>query len=163
MTLAAWIWASVLGTAALTIVMSGSQQLGWTRMSFPLMLGTAFTPDHDRAVLYGTGVHSIVGFVAGAVYGAFFDWLGVADWWIGTLAGAVHGALVLLVLFPVLPAVHPRMAIETQGPEPTRGLEPPGPLGSYYGRPTAVATFVAHVLFGIIVALVYGRDLANGA
>ena len=34
-----------------------SQGIGFTRMNVPYMLGTMFTPDRDRAKLYGFGVH----------------------------------------------------------------------------------------------------------
>jgi hypothetical protein len=77
--------------------------------------------------------------------------LGLATWWLGTIAGLLHGLAVLIALMPILPAVHPRMASEQRGPEPTRALEPPGVLALNYGRQTPVVTLVAHVAYGAIL------------
>jgi hypothetical protein len=47
------------------------------------------------------------------------------------------------------------MATENHGPEPTRGLEPPGPLGSNYGYPTPVFTFLGHLAYGAVLGALY--------
>jgi hypothetical protein len=56
---------------------------------------------------------------------------------------------------PLLPGLHPRMASEHRGPEPTRLLEPPGFLALHYGRRTPVVAVLAHVLYGIILGAFY--------
>jgi hypothetical protein len=51
--------------------------------------------------------------------------------------------------------LHPRMASEHHGPNPTRQLEPPGFMALNYGRPTPVATILAHLLYGAILGAFY--------
>ena len=48
------LWGFV-GTVILTTLMAGSQGLGLSRINFPFMLGTMFTPNRDRAKLIGFG------------------------------------------------------------------------------------------------------------
>ncbi len=50
------LWGFV-GTVILTTLMAGSQGLGFSRINFPYMLGTMFTPNRDRAKLIGFGIH----------------------------------------------------------------------------------------------------------
>jgi hypothetical protein len=51
--------------------------------------------------------------------------------------------------------VHPRMAAEDQGPDPTPMLQPPGFLALNYGKRTPLVTVVAHIVYGAIVAAAY--------
>jgi hypothetical protein len=150
----ALLWGFV-GTVVLTGLMSASQGLGLTRMSLPYMLGTMFTPDRDRAKLVGFGVHLVNGWWLALVYAAAFQSWRVATWWLGTLIGGVHGLFVLLVVLPLLPGLHPRMASEQRGPEPTRQLEPPGFLALNYGRRTPFSVLLAHLVYGAILGAFY--------
>ncbi|MGZ3457893.1 MAG: hypothetical protein ACXU86_05230 [Archangium sp.] len=59
------------------------------------------------------------------------------------------------MVLPVLPAVHPRMASESQGPTEVRLLEPPGFLGLHYGPRTPLTTLVAHLAFGVLLGALY--------
>ena len=52
--------------------MSATQEVGFTRMNLPFMLGTMFTPDRDRAKLVGFGVHLLNGWVLAFIYAAAF-------------------------------------------------------------------------------------------
>lgn len=54
--------------------------------------------------------------------------------------------------------IHPRMASETTGPEPTRALEPPGFLTLNYGRRTPSITLIAHVAYGVILGAFYALE-----
>jgi hypothetical protein len=60
-----------------------------------------------------------------------------------------------VILLPVIQDLHPRMATESQGPDPTPMLQPPGFLALSYGRATPAVTMAAHVVYGTIVALLY--------
>ena len=155
MSVGAWLYSAGLATGILVVLMSGSQVLGLSRMSFPLLLGTFFTPKRDLALVFGTVAEVILGFVFALAYIGVFEWRGGASWWLGGLGGALHGALLLLVILPLLPGLHPRMASERQGPEPTRGLEPPGLLGCNYGLATPAWTFAAHLVYGVLLASLY--------
>jgi hypothetical protein len=66
------LWGFV-GTVILTTLMAGSQRLGLSRINFPFMLGTMFTPNRDRAKLIGFGVHFLNGWIFASVYAAAFE------------------------------------------------------------------------------------------
>ena len=144
------LWGFV-GTIVLTGLMSASQGLGMSRMNLPFMLGTMFTADRDRAKLVGFGVHVVFGWLFAALYTAAFRSWHRATWWLGAVVGLVHGLFVLLTLMPILPGLHPRMASEQRGPEPTRELEPPGFLALNYGRRTPLTVMIAHIVYGTIL------------
>jgi hypothetical protein len=150
-----WLLWGFAATVLLTALMEGSQGLRLTRMSLPYLLGTMFTPDRDRARLYGVGVHLVNGWLFSLVYVAAFHVSGWYTAWFGALVGLVHGAFVLVVGMPALPGLHPRMASEHQGPTVVRGLEPPGFLARNYGGRTPVSVLVAHVLFGAVLGFCY--------
>ena len=100
-------------------------------------------------------MHLVNGLIFALGYALLFELLGRSDWWVGAAAGAIHGALALVILLPMLQDVHPRMAAEDQGPDPTPMLQPPGFLALNYGKRTPLVTVVAHIVYGAIVAAAY--------
>ncbi|MDX1655692.1 MAG: hypothetical protein R3310_10835 [Candidatus Competibacteraceae bacterium] len=142
-------------TVVLTVFMYLCQWQGWSRMSLPFMLGTMVTPSRDRANYLGIAFHLLVGWSLAAIYALAFESWGLATWWAGLAIGLVHGLYVVAVLMPMLPYVHPRMANEHDGPDPTRMLEPPGFMGLNYGRRTPIITLAAHLLYGGILGAFY--------
>lgn len=150
---AGWAIFGLIATAALTAVMMGAQLAGLTRLDLPLMLGTIVVPDPDRARVAGFFIHLVNGQVFALGYAAAFAAVGRATWWGGGLLGALHGAVTLLVIVPLLPGVHPHMASERAGLSSGAALEPPGLLGLNYGRETPVVTLVAHVAYGIALGV----------
>jgi uncharacterized membrane protein YagU involved in acid resistance len=101
------------------------------------------------------GVHLVNGWLLALIYAAAFQSWRRATWWLGAAIGLVHGLFVLLVVMPVLPGLHPRMASEQRGPEPTRQLEPPGFLALNYGRRTPISVILAHLVYGGILGTFY--------
>jgi uncharacterized membrane protein YagU involved in acid resistance len=148
------LWGFV-GTVALTTIMSASQGLGLSRMSIPYLLGTMLIPGRDRAMLVGFAFHVLNGWIFALIYALAFESWGEATWWGGTGIGLIHSLFVLLVGMSLLPAMHPRMANEQQGPSPTRHLQPPGVLGLNYGRRTPLVTILAHLVYGAILGGFY--------
>ena len=148
------LWGFV-GTLVLTTLMAGSQALGLTRMNLPYLLGTMVTSNRDRAKSMGFGMHLINGWLFASLYAAAFQSWRRATWWLGALIGLVHGLFVLVASDKVLPALHPRMASEEQGPTPTRQLEPPGFLALNYGRRTPLSIILAHLVYGSILGAFY--------
>jgi hypothetical protein len=146
------------GTIALTSILRVAQAIGLTRIDLPLMLGTMVTVRRDRAKVYGFVLHLINGWIFAYVYASAFEALHKATWWVGIIVGAVHGFFVLAVGMPSLPGIHPRMATDSTGPEPTRDLQPPGFLALNYGQQTAIATMVAHVIYGAILGQFYPQQ-----
>ncbi len=148
------LWGFV-ATVVLSIVTEGSRGLGWSRMSLPFMMGTMFTANYDLAEPIGFVVHFVDGWAFALLYALVFDTLHRTGWWLGAILGLLQGLMVLVVLMPLLPAVHPRMADEHSGPEPTTGLEPPGFMALNYGRRTPLFTLTGHILYGAILGFGY--------
>ncbi len=140
-----------LATLVLTSVLRYSQALQLTRMDLPFVLGAAVTPDRDRAKVVGFVLHLLNGWAMAFLYLAVFRALGRSSWWLGALLGVAHTAVMMGVVVPILPAVHPRMASETRGPDPTPLLEPPGFLALNYGRQTPLVSLAAHVIYGALL------------
>lgn len=145
------------GTTILTTILRGCQALGLTRLDLPLLLGLIFTPSRDLAKVYGFLVHLLNGWLFSLAYAAFFSEMGYAIWWLGGAIGVIHGLFVLAVGLPAMPGLHPRMATDAMGPEPTRELEPPGFMAMNYGRQTPLVTMLAHIIFGAILGTFYPR------
>jgi len=148
---AGWATFGFVATVLLTSIMVASQLLGLSRMDLPLMLGTIFVENPGRARVVGFFIHLVNGQIFALLYAAAFALIGRATWWIGALFGLLHGLAALMVIVPLLPGVHPRMASERTGPELHAVLEPPGPLGLNYGRQTPLFTLAAHVAYGALL------------
>ena len=150
-----WLLWGFAATIILTTLSAAAQGLGLTRMNLPYMLGTIFTPNRDRAKLYGFGVHVIAGWIFSLIYILLFQSLGVAGWWRGLVFGLIHALFVLVIITSLLPGLHPRMASEQQGPTAQNMLEPPGFLALHYGLQTPLAILVSHAVFGAILGTFY--------
>lgn len=150
-----WLLWGFASTVVLTSILSASQGMGITRMNLPYLLGTIFTPNRDRAKLLGSMVHFANGWLFSLIYVAAFHAWNQASWWLGALVGMVHAIFVLTVLMAMLPALHPRMANEQQGPSVVRQLEPPGFLALHYGVRTPLSVVLSHLIFGGILGFFY--------
>ena len=109
------IWGALAGGAVGTIVLTSglriAQELGWTRMDIPLLLGTVFTDRRGRASVIGYAVHFANGLLFALAYYAVFRAVSHAGWLFGAALGVVHAGLAGGALMTVLlPAVHPRMS-----------------------------------------------------
>ena len=142
--------AGFVGTLVLTTLEAGAQQLNLTRMSVPYLLGAAFTKSRDRAKVIGFFTHLINGQLFALLYLAIFHALGQGGVLRGAFIGLVHSAVVLLVVMPLLPSIHPRMASLHQGPTELRQLEPPGPFALHYGVSTPLVVILSHIVFGAL-------------
>jgi hypothetical protein len=150
------LWGALVGGLVGTVVLTSglriAQELGWTRMDIPLLLGTVFTDNRSRASVVGYLLHFFNGLVFALVYYGTFKAVDHAGWAFGAALGVVHaafagGALVTILL----PAVHPRMGTPWSDAEETPLLEPPGFMLVNYGRRTAVWTLLVHIAYGAIV------------
>ncbi len=150
----ALLWGFV-ATIVLTTLMAAAQALKLSRMSIPFLLGTMFTANRSRARLIGFMGHVMNGWVFALVYALAFESWGRATWWLGAGIGVVHVAFVLVAAMPLMPGMHPRMASEEHGPEPTRQLQPPGVLALNYGYRTPAAALVAHLAYGAVLGGFY--------
>jgi hypothetical protein len=148
---AGWAVFGLVATTLLTTVLVLLQLVGRTRLDLPLLLGSAFVADPDRARVVGFAVHLGFGQLFAAFYVAGFATLDRATWWLGALFGLAHSVVALAVLVPLLPGVHPRMASERAGPDSHAVLEPPGRLAVNYGLATPLITIAAHVVYGAVL------------
>jgi hypothetical protein len=152
MTLGAALAGGAVGTIVLTSTLRFAQELGWTRMDIPLLLGTVFTDRRGPASVLGYVIHFANGLGFALAYYAVFRAVGHSGWLFGAALGVVHAGLAGGALMTVLlPAVHPRMGTPWSDAEETPILEPPGFLLMNYGRRTAIWTLLAHVAYGAIV------------
>lgn len=147
----ALVGVAVIGTILLTGVLIAAQLAGWTRMDVPLMLGTAFVADPDRARVVGFALHLVNGLVFALLYTIVFALMGWASWWTGLMFGAFLGLVSLVLFVPLMTGVHPRMASTRSGPDADTLLEPPGLLGLNYGRQTPSVTLLAHLVYGAVL------------
>jgi hypothetical protein len=148
---AGWAVFGLVATTVLTGLMVAAQLGGLSRMDIPLILGLLVTPKPDLARVLGFGIHLANGQVFAIAYAAAFTLIGRSEWWMGAAFGALHGALALTVVLPLVGGVHPRMATERAGPDVGGRLEPPGLLALNYGRETPLVTLIAHVAYGAIL------------
>jgi hypothetical protein len=150
------LWGALAGGAVGTILLTSglrvAQELGFTRMDVPLLLGTIFTDRRGRASVIGYLIHFSNGLVFALAYYGVFRAVGHAGWLFGAALGIVHACLAGGALLTVLlPAVHPRMGTPWSDSEETPLLEAPGFLLLNYGRRTAIWTLVGHIVYGAIV------------
>ncbi|MEX2015424.1 MAG: hypothetical protein WD873_02225 [Candidatus Hydrogenedentales bacterium] len=152
--LSAILW-GLFATGLLTIIMVGSQGLGWSRMSLPFLIGTAFSSKRRTAVIAGALFHFSAGCVFAILYALVFEQWNRVSIWLGLSLGLYHGLFMLVVVVSLLPAIHPRMAGKHHGPAPFPQLEPPGFLGIHYGLRTPLITMTAHLVYGATLGAFY--------
>jgi hypothetical protein len=155
MNILGWLLWGFVATLTMTALMSAAQAARWTRLSLPYLLGTMVTPDRDRAVLLGFAIHLANGWLLALIYAAAFHSWNLATWWAGAAIGAVHALFVLTIGMSLLPALHPRIANEQQGPTVRRQIEPPGFLALHYGFQTPLTLFAGHLVFGALFGAFY--------
>jgi hypothetical protein len=156
------LWGFV-ATVFLSGILRIAQAMGVTRIDLTLMLGTMFSEDRDHAKVIGFILHFLNGWAFASIYVAAFHSMRRSSALIGGLIGAVHAMFVLSAALPLLPGAHPRMASESDGPEPTSMLQPPGFFAMNYGRRTPIVTVAAHVIYGAILGQFYrvGRTASD--
>jgi hypothetical protein len=146
---------ALVGTTIMTGLMEAAQARRFTRMSLPFLLGTMVSERRAAVRVWGSLFHLLNGLVFASGYAVIFERARRSGWRLGAGIGAVHGLVVLVALLPIVSEVHPRMAGEDEGPDPTPMLEPPGFLGLHYGIQTPAVAMAGHVVYGAIVGSLY--------
>ena len=125
------------GTAAMTVLMYVAPMMGMPKMDIVGMLGSMFTTNKGLATVLGLIAHFMAGVVFAILYALLWSaGIGSATWVWGLVFGVVHG-IVAIVMIPLLMRLHPR------APEMAGGLM------------AKAGMLVAHLIFGLVVALVY--------
>ena len=146
------LW-SLIATATMTTILSASQGLGLSRLSLPFLIGAAFTERRSHAQIIGFLLYATGGWLFAFFYMAFFISIGRGSWWIGLLLGAAHAVALLVVLMPLIPYAHPRMATAYDGPARSHRLEPPGFMGLNYGYNTPITVLLSLCAYGAVLGL----------
>lgn len=156
------LW-GLLATLVMTTALQTSQGLGLSRLSFSFLVGTLFTGRRTYANVVGFILYALGGWAFAVVYVAFFLSIGLGNWWVGALFGIAHGIVILVVMLPLIPYVHPRMASEYDGPSQLQRLEPPGFIGLNYGYRTPLSVLVSQAAYGAVLGLCFelSRPLAG--
>ena len=144
-----------IGTALMTIVLSGSRFFGWSRISLPFLVGTLFSGNRRVAEVTGFILYVIGGWLFSIFYALVFESLQMANGWLGAVIGVLHGLFLLTAALPLAPNLHPRLATEYDGPTLQRRIEPPGFMGLNYGRGTPLVTLIGQALYGLMLGIGY--------
>ena len=144
------LW-GLLGTLAMTTVLQGAQQLGWTRLSLPTIAGTWFSGTRRTAAAAGFVVYVLGGWAFALLYYLLFASVGITNWWFGALVGLAHGVVLLVAVLPVVPHLHPRMASDYAAIAEEPRLEPPGFMALNYGPRTPLCTLAGQFAFGAVL------------
>ena len=150
----ALLWGFVASTLMATIL-QGSQSLGLSRLNMPFLIGTLFSGRRQTAMMVGFIVYIAGGWAFAFLYYWAFDLIGHGSWWLGGLLGLAHGLVLITIVLPSLPLLHPRMAYEYEGPSMQRRLEPPGRFGLNYGSRTPLTTVLAQAVYGLILGVTF--------
>ena len=125
------------GTIAMTILMYLAPLMGMPKLDIIAMLGTMFTSNNTVSTIIGVMAHFMMGVVFAFIYVLLWSFgIGSPTWMWGLIFGAVHGLMVYLIM-PMINRMHTH-PVEMEG-----------------GTKLAVGKLMVHMLYGLVVALVY--------
>ncbi|TME09729.1 MAG: hypothetical protein E6I80_07620 [Chloroflexi bacterium] len=131
------IIAGSTGRMAMLLLIYGGPIIGLPRIDVVSTLGSLAAPNKQDAVTLGGAMHFTMGILFAIIYAALWSvGIGSPTWWWGIIFGSIHGILVILLLLVV-------MRKFPQQPELLNGL------------PMMVAVMLNHMVFGLVVAIVY--------
>ncbi len=141
------IVAGIVGTIVMTMVMVMAPKMGLPKMDIVGMLGSMFSAESNRKM--GMGMHFMMGVVFAIVYAILWNaGIGTASLLGGIIFGAVHW-LVSGVMMGGVPMMHAGVKAGT--------VNAPGIYMTNNGGMMAfMGGLIGHVIFGLVVALVYG-------
>ena len=138
--------AGLLGTAVFSMVMWLGPRMGMPRMPIWELLGSMFATGGNLA--FGWVAHFMVGTVFAIIYAALWTaGLGSANAGSGALFGIVHWLAVGLAI-GMVPVMHAGIRAGT--------VQAPGVYMLSGGAMAFMGGLAGHVLYGVVVALVYG-------
>lgn len=142
------VLAGIIGVVIVYIIVLLGGKLSGRSTDLCYLLGASISAHLDSWTwLLGALGQLMIGIVAALVYAAIFEWVtrraGAA---VGFVVGVAH-VVVAGIATGFLPAQRLLDA----------GLDPPGAFLEYRGLLAIVAFVLAHLLFGCIVGILYGR------
>jgi len=121
----------------MTILMYLAPLMGMPKLDIIAMLGTMFTSNNTVSTIIGVMAHFMMGVVFAFIYVLLWSFgIGSPTWMWGLIFGAVHGLMVYLIM-PMINRMHTH-PVEMEG-----------------GTKLAVGKLMVHMLYGLVVALVY--------
>ena len=146
MNILAVVISGIIGTMAISMVMALAPKMGMPKMDIVGMLSTMFGKPN---LTLGWIMHMMMGVVFALIYA--FLWsvgIGTINWFTGLLFGIGHW-LVIGVMFAMIPMMHAGIK--------SGEVEKPGLWMTNQGGMMAfVGGLMGHMVFGIVVALIYG-------
>lgn len=137
------IIAGLAATAAITILMYAGPMMGMPKMDIGQMLGSMVHSQGGLALTMGLMVHFGMGIVFAIIYALVWQGLDLApSWWTGLVFGAVH-FVVATAGMSMMPVIHKEVRLQRLSSPLAAG--PKGIMGMLVG----------HLVFGLVVALVY--------
>ena len=131
------IIAGSTGRMAMIILIYGGPLIGLPRIDVISMLGALVAPNKLDAVTLGGAIHFTLGVFFALIYTALWGiGIGYPIWWWGLIFGAVHGILVILMLFL---GVHVSLLF-SEGTNRVRVM---------------LAILLNHMVFRLVVGLIY--------
>src|SRR5205085_7885096 len=95
----------LIATALLPAISFAAQNLGWSRLNFPMLLGTLFTGDRAAANVLGFVLYLLVGWLIALLYYLLVALLGASGWLAWLAVGLLHALLLLTVSLRLLPHI----------------------------------------------------------
>jgi len=122
---------------AMLLLIYAGPLLGLPRIDVVSSLGSLAAPNKQDAVTLGGAIHFTVGILFAIIYATLWSvGIGSPTWWWGLIFGAIHGLLVIVMLLLAMRRYPPLSEIIS-------------------GLPVIVAILLNHIVFGVVVALVY--------
>jgi len=141
------IVAGLAGTTVMSMVMAMAPLMGMPKMDIVGMLGSMFTQDGNTAL--GWMMHLMMGIIFGLMYAVLWSLhIGAATLVFGALFGIGHWLIAGLIMGGV-PMVHAGVKAGT--------VQAPGVyMMNNAGTMAFMGGLIGHVVYGLVVALVYG-------
>jgi len=131
------IIAGSTGRMAMLLLIYAGPLLGLPRIDVVSSLGSLAAPNKQDAVTLGGAIHFTVGILFAIIYATLWSvGIGSPTWWWGLIFGAIHGLLVIVMLLLAMRRYPPLSEIIS-------------------GLLVMVAILLNHIVFGVVVALVY--------
>lgn len=141
------IVAGLVGTIIISMVMMMAPKMGMPKMAIWEMLGAMFSPQGNVAL--GWVMHLMIGIVFGIIYAALWAaGIGSVSVVSGLIFGVVHW-LVAGLMMGGMPMMHAGIKAGAVSAPGVFMLKNGGMMGFMGG-------LMGHIIFGIVVALVYG-------
>lgn len=138
--------AGIVGTIVFTMILMMAPKMGMPKMDIVDLLGSMFSAKSNQ--ILGWMMHLMMGIVFALIYA--FLWsngIGAATWIYGLIFGAVHWLIVGMVM-GMIPMMHAGIK--------SGAVKAPGLWMTNNGGVMAfMGGLVGHMIFGLIVALVY--------